>query len=245
MRALTATDALLLRAVDYRDADRILTLFTRELGVVSALARGAKGSRRRFSGVLEPYALLRVELETGRGDLYTLKRAELAQVWSGVLGDFDRIQAGAAALRLVRELCGPRSADPELFLALLQYLTLLDHLGDPARSALLLFAVQLLSRVGLGLGLTRCGRSGELVPPGRPAYFDPEVGAVVAARLGGGPVLLPGELRERLVRAQEGAWLDEARLPFGEGELAAARAALSAFIARHAPSDVGACLFPS
>jgi DNA repair protein RecO (recombination protein O) len=110
MRALTATDALLLRAVDYRDADRIVTLFTRELGVVSALARGAKGSRRRFSGVLEPYALLRVELEGGRGDLYTLKRAELAQVWSGVLGDFDRIQAGAAALRLVRELCGPRSA---------------------------------------------------------------------------------------------------------------------------------------
>lgn len=245
MRALTATDALLLRAVDYRDADRILTLFSRELGVVSALARGAKGSRRRFSGVLEPYALLRVELESGRGDLFTLKRAELGQVWRGVLGDLDRIEAGAASLRLVRELCGPRSPDPALFLALLQYLTLLDHVGDPARSALVLFVVHLLSRVGLALGLTRCGRSGEPVPPGRPAYFDPEVGAVVAAHLGGGPVLLPGELRERLVRAQGPAWLDEARQPLSDAELAAARAALSAFIARHAPSDVGACLFPA
>ena len=45
----TTTDALLLRAVDYRDADRVCTFFTHELGMVSAIARGAKSSKRRFA----------------------------------------------------------------------------------------------------------------------------------------------------------------------------------------------------
>lgn len=54
MRQVVASDALLLRASDYRDADRIVTLFTRELGKVSAIARAAKSSRRRFAGALEP-----------------------------------------------------------------------------------------------------------------------------------------------------------------------------------------------
>ena len=47
-------DSLLLGRSNYRDADLILTLFSQELGRVSALARGARKSTKRFSGSLEP-----------------------------------------------------------------------------------------------------------------------------------------------------------------------------------------------
>jgi len=241
---LLSAEAVLLRAVDYRDTDRILTLFTREHGILSAVARGAKGSKRRFQGVLEPYTLLHVELEHARSDLFTLKRAEVRTVLGGILADLDRMRAGAGALRLVRELCAPRMVEPALFLALVQYLTLVEHMGDQDRGALLVFSLRLLGLTGHRLGLTRCGRSGEEVPEGRSAYFEPSVGSVVSRRFGGGPILLGGALRARLDRAQGESWLDEAQLPFEPQDLAVARSALRAFLQLQAQSDVGACLFP-
>src|SRR5262245_33859927 len=59
-------DALVLRAVDYGESDRVVTLFTREHGCVSAMARAARKSKRRFAGALEGFALIHVELSTGR-----------------------------------------------------------------------------------------------------------------------------------------------------------------------------------
>ena len=44
------TPAVIVRAVDYGEADRVVTLLTRARGKVSAIARGARKSRRRFAG---------------------------------------------------------------------------------------------------------------------------------------------------------------------------------------------------
>ena len=44
------TRAIVLRLVDYRESDRIATLFTEALGRVGAIARGARKSQRRFGG---------------------------------------------------------------------------------------------------------------------------------------------------------------------------------------------------
>ena len=45
------TRAVVLRAVDYRDSDRIITLFTEQLGKVSAIARAARRIFRKLTAV--------------------------------------------------------------------------------------------------------------------------------------------------------------------------------------------------
>lgn len=238
--------ALLMRAVDYRDTDRILTLFTQDLGKLSAIARGARSSRRRFAGALEPYAIIRVELTPpGRGELWTLGSASIQQGFAGILRDLGRMEVAAAALLLLREAQAARLPDSELFLATVQYLTLVDVAGDPTRSALLAFALRALSRLGLAPRMDACGRSGAPVPDGRAAYFDPALGSVVSRRFGGGPFLLSGELRKRLILAQSEQWLSVAREDWEPETLASARAAMAAFVAAHVPGDVGARLFPA
>jgi DNA repair protein RecO (recombination protein O) len=47
-----STPAIVLRAVNYGEADRVVTLFGRDIGRVSALARSARKSQRRFAGGL-------------------------------------------------------------------------------------------------------------------------------------------------------------------------------------------------
>lgn len=238
------TDALLLRATDYRDADRIVTLFTHDLGKVSAVARGARGSRRRFSGALEPYAVVRVELELPRGELYTLKRADITRAFPAILTDLARMDVAGGALALVRDAHAPHVRDGELFVATLQYLTVVDHEGDPQRSLLLAFALRVLSLSGMAPRLSVCARSSEPVPAGKSAYFDPTLGAVVARRFGGGPFLLAGDTRERLTRAQEPGWLESARAPWEREQLKVARAAVAAFLAAHVGESLGSRLFP-
>lgn len=238
------TDALLLRAADYREADRILTLFTREAGKLSAIARGARSSRRRFAGSLEPYGVIRVELEGPRGELYTLKRAELTRAFPAILVDLSRMESAGAGLALVREAHAPHVVDELLFLAIVQFLTVLEHEADPQRSLLLGFAMRVLALVGLAPRLESCGRSGDPVPSDRSAYFDPTLGAVVARRFGGGPFLLSAALRGRLLRSQGENWLEAAREPWPHEELTLARSMLSAFMQRHFSEQLAARLFP-
>ena len=238
------TDALLLRSVDYRDADRIVTLFTRDAGKLSAVARGARGSKRRFGGALEPYAVIRVELDGPRGDLYTLKRAEPTRVFPGILAELERMDGAGAALALVREAHAQQVVDEALFLTCLQYLTVVDHEGDPQRGLLLGFAMRVLALVGLSPRLETCGRSGEPVPRERSAYFDPALGAVVSRRFGGGPFLLSAAVRERLVALQGEEWIERARSPWDAEELKHARAALAAFMRSHFSDALASRLFP-
>jgi DNA repair protein RecO (recombination protein O) len=238
------SDALLLRAVDYRDTDRILTLFTAERGKLSAIARGAKNSRRRFAGALEPYTLIRVELEPGKGELFTLKRAEIVQIFPALLGDLGRMEAAAAALMLLRDAHAAHVPDVQAFVSALQYLTLLEHEPDPARAALLAFAMRVLALAGLAPRLETCGRSDEVVPAGKAAYFDPALGALVSKRFGGGPFLLSWPVRERLLLARSEHWLEAARMPWQDEVLSGARCALAAFIASHLSPDLAGRLFP-
>ncbi len=239
---LVTTDALLLKATDYRDADRIVTLFTRDAGKLSAVARGARGSKRRFAGSLEPYSVIRVELEEGRGELLTLKRAELQRPFVRLLAELDRMEAAAGALALVREAHAPRVVDADLFVAAVQYLAVIDHEGDPQRSLLLAFALRVLALMGVAPRLAACGKSGEPVPADKGAYFDPTLGAVVSRKLGGGPFLLSALTRARLIAAQTEAWLD--RKEWEPSELATARAAMAAFLRAHAREELGSRLYP-
>jgi DNA repair protein RecO (recombination protein O) len=239
------TDALLLRATDYREADRIVTMFTRDAGKVSAIARGARSSKRRFAGSLEPYSIIRVELEPQRGELFALKRAEITRAFPSLLGELSRMEAAGSALALVREAHAPLVVDETLFLCAVQYLALVDHEGDPQRSLLLAFALRVLSLVGLSPRLAVCGRSGEPVPVSKAAFFDPTLGSVVARRFGGGPFLLSGALRARMVAAQGEHWLSSARDAWQPEELALARAAMASFVAAHFAPELASRLFPT
>ena len=84
---LLATDAIVLHAFDYLESSRILRLVTREAGVRSALARGARRSRRRFGSALDLFA---------QGSARALRRSRAATSTRSARFDVD---ARAAAAR--------------------------------------------------------------------------------------------------------------------------------------------------
>lgn len=197
--------AVVLRSVAYGEADRIVTLLTESRGKVAVMARGARKSRRRFAGALEPYALIEAELSLGRGSVGRLSQARVVRAFPGILADLGRMSVAAAGLELLRELSGERDEpDARLLPTVIRFFELAETgSSDALRYA---FALRVLAVLGLSPNLARCGRCGRPAPPGQAALFDPGLGAIVCRACGGGPVKLRGALRGSLQRASTRAW---------------------------------------
>lgn len=201
------TDALLLRRVEYGEADFIVTLFTRREGRVVALARGARKSRKRFAGALEPFFTLGIRFEERPGvDLATLVHAEVTRVRSALIADLGRMQLAGRALGWLRAALPPRTPEPHAFDRVER---LLDVLNDRAHERpeleLAQTGLSLLAGFGWSLDFERCVRCGKACPPDMAGLLDVVQGGLVCRACGGGRLRLDGAQRLRLARATAGA----------------------------------------
>jgi DNA repair protein RecO (recombination protein O) len=224
-----ATDALLVRGVDYRDADRIVTLMTRDLGKVGVVAYGAKHSKVRFPpGVLQPFQVLRVVLRARRGrDLLELAEAEVTEAFRSIPGDTGRYACSVYALELAREVTPEAEPDARPFEALVAFLKRIDHDGA-SPSALASIVLSLLIGAGFAPSLDRCAACGREAPRGKAGHFETGRGIVCSTCGGSGP-LLRGSVREGLIQAA--AW--ESLTACSEAELAVAVHLLCGFAHEH------------
>jgi DNA repair protein RecO (recombination protein O) len=182
--------AVVLRTVDYGEADRVVTLLSRERGKLVAFARGARASRRRFGGGLEPFTLLAAELaERGGGDaMARLDSISVERAFHNVRGDLARIGCAAYAVELAGALVRDHEPHPPLFELLVGYLGRLD--AAPARPAeLRVFELGALEAAGFQPRLDGCARCGQEAGQGeRGAPFSPADGGLLCERCGAGAV---------------------------------------------------------
>jgi len=173
--------AIVLRAVDYGEADRVITLLSRERGKVTAFARAARASRRRFGGGLEPFTLVAAELRERQGaDLLGLESVSPLRPHGAIRGDLARIACASYAAELARELVRDHEPHEELFELLLAYLGVLDR--SAARPATLrAFELGALRAAGLAPRLDACARCGGPLPARGPVRFDPAHGGALCA----------------------------------------------------------------
>ncbi len=87
------TEALILGSMRYREADRIVTLYTRDRGRLGALAKGVRRTKSKVGGRLEPFSLVRVSLYSGRS-LYTIVGVDTLRTFQGVRDELFRMEEG-------------------------------------------------------------------------------------------------------------------------------------------------------
>ncbi len=110
--ASLSTPAIVLRAINYGEADRIVTLFGRETGRLSAMARGARKSQRRFAGGLGLCAVGVAALrERANAELLTLEGFDATAGHAALGADVGRMAHAAYAAELVSKLCAARQVE--------------------------------------------------------------------------------------------------------------------------------------
>jgi DNA repair protein RecO (recombination protein O) len=199
------TSAIVLRVVNYAEADRIVTLFGRDTGRISALARGARKSQRRFAGGLSLCAVGSAALRERAGaELATLERFDATDSHASLGTDVARMAHAAYTAELVGKLCAPRQVEPAVFDWLTELLRRLDGEGASAER-LRVFEIGLLSHLGFGPVLDTCAVcAGDAFAGRAPSEisfrWDPDRGgAVCSACARGGRPLQPA-VREALIR---------------------------------------------
>lgn len=221
-------EALVLSTVDFGEADRIVTLFTRGHGRLSAFAAGARKSKRRFAGALEAGTHLTAQLVSTRGDTHRLDKVDVIRSFHRIRDDLARIARAMYCLELCRELTRDHQPNEPLFDALAQYLGLLeDKKAGP--TSLIKFELDALQYTGFMPRFAPCALCGQ--PTGDRPRFDPEHGGAVchacSARV---PTAIPvrPEVVDALARLQAGE-----RTPLPAELRARSRELLNLFIAHH------------
>ena len=238
MRARAKIRAVVLRTVDYGESDRVVTLLSEERGKLAAFARGARASRRRFGGALEPFTLLDAEVRERPGsDLLVLESVHVVRPFGAIRGDLARIACAGYACELARELVRDSEPHPDLVDLLVEYLGRLD--SGPARpAALRAFELGALRAAGLMPRLDACARCGEAIAvagEGERLRFDPAQGGFLCRNCApssqGGREASPATARA--LAALQAAGLASAEAAMPASVAAEARDVLTTFIEHH------------
>ena len=196
------TDALVLHAFDYLETSRIFRLATREAGVQSVLARGARKSKARYGSALDLFAsgTAEVYMKPGR-ELHTLASFDVQRSRDRLAGALERFTAASAIAELAIRF-GTGESHAELYDALV---ATFDAIGErPAAEAIdaaLGGAWRLLSHMGFAPAIDDCASCHSPVAPDAMASFSHPAGGVLCRRcssLAGTSRHLPPEARESL-----------------------------------------------
>ena len=123
------TRGLVLRSRDYGESSRIFWVFTRDLGLVRALARSVREPRSKIRGNVEDLALLDLSLVEGR-ELWRIVGTGDISRGAGVLGSRTKMQSLARAVALLLRFIQGEDPHPELFDDLEAALGRLEELSE-------------------------------------------------------------------------------------------------------------------
>ncbi len=172
-------EAVVLRTHKLGEADRIITLLTRQNGRVRAVAKGVRRTTSRWGSRLEPFTHVDLQLAEGRS-LDVITQAETLDPFSKGLGlDYDRYTCGTVMLETAEKLI-VEDKQP----ALQQFLLLVGGLralvgGEHQPSQVLdSFMLRSLSVAGYAPSFELCARCGD---PGPHRWFSPSAGGVLCS----------------------------------------------------------------
>lgn len=180
-----STSAILIRRVDYGDYDLILNFLTRDRGKISAIAKSAKRSRKRFGGVLELFNSLDIVVSRGRGKgLSVVNEASLIKPLFNIGTDIKKTAYASYWAELTNLWLEEGRAQTGIYDLLDHVLAELDAGAVSGEVLSILFQMRFLNLSGLCPNLSHCSTcSIEMdAAPRHRMNFDLSKGGVVCER---------------------------------------------------------------
>lgn len=171
-------EAVVLRTHKLGEADRIVTLLTREHGKVRAVAKGVRRTASKFGSRLEPFMVTDVQLYVGRS-LDIVQQAEtLGSYGADIVSDYDRYTAASAMVETADRLTDAEASIQQYLLLVggLRALARDEHDPELIANSYLLRAVAI---AGWSPTFGQCARCGA---PGPHSAVVPQLGGVVCSQ---------------------------------------------------------------
>lgn len=171
------SDAIVLAIKDWRGADKIVTLFTRDFGKITVLAYGLRKPKSSLAGCVQLFSQIDAQLESGK-NLDVLRQASLLKSNRLLREDLCRMAYAALIVEVTAELWPERDAHQAVYEVLCSAMQLVAERNP--RIASIAVCWQLLSMAGFQPEIDHCvycGNDEEF----QPLCFDSEAGGVTCS----------------------------------------------------------------
>jgi len=210
-------EAVVLRHSDWGEADRLLVLYTLELGKVRALAKGVRRPRSRKAGHLEPFTRVTLQLARGR-DLPIVSQADTLEAYLRLREELLLSTYASYVVELLDRFTYEEGENRSLYRLLVDTLGRLSS-GNAPEPAVRYYEIRLLDLLGFRPQLFHCvSCQTEIVQQDQ--FFSAELGGVLCPGCGGQdarawPVTMRG--LKYLRHFQRSSFSEAARAPLSPG----------------------------
>jgi len=166
MSEIVKTEAVVLKAIKYRDTSKIVTFFSKEHGKLSAILKGARSSKTMYGNALEPMSHVALVLYEKKGrDIQTLTQCEPVHAYRHLFEDFDKMGIGMAVIELIRDIAHEQEKNVPLFHLLTETLNALNSASRNYLNLFFYFEIRMLDILGFSPSFGQCIECGEDIFP--------------------------------------------------------------------------------
>ncbi|MGB5686373.1 MAG: DNA repair protein RecO [Candidatus Electrothrix sp.] len=183
------TECIVLKNVDLGESDKIITLYSPDIGRFAVIAKGAKRSQKRFVNKLEEFSLLDISYRPAKHNrLHFLSEAELKEAFLSLRTNWQRYCAATLANELVLRCTGEHDPDSRIF-SLLHWLLEALHHGASPLPTVVFFHLHLLDACGYRPRLKHCANCSCSPDKNRGLNFalQPSNGTLLCSQCNGNP----------------------------------------------------------
>ncbi|MCG5432553.1 DNA repair protein RecO [Mycobacterium sp. MYCO198283] len=197
--------AVVLRQHKLGEADRIVTLLTRNHGLVRAVAKGARRTRSKFGARLEPFAHIDVQLHPGRNLDIVTQVAAIDAFAADIVSDYGRYTSACAILETAERLAGEeRAPAPALHQLTIGALRAVADATRPRELVLDAYLLRAMGIAGWAPSLTECARC---ATPGPHRAFSVAAGGSVCMHCRpSGSTTPPHAVLDLMTALRDGDW---------------------------------------
>lgn len=149
------TKGIIIKATDYKDSDKIVTIFSADLGIIKARARGVKKAKAKMAFATQPFALVDFVL-VAKGGFYTIISASSIDQFFDITADFDKYIFCLACLEVCEKTIKENDANKDLFLLLLNSLKMVCYDNASSMLVFIKFMFEALKCLGFAMNLSVC-----------------------------------------------------------------------------------------
>jgi DNA repair protein RecO (recombination protein O) len=177
-------EGVVLRHADWGEADRLLTIYSRERGKVRAIAKGARRIRSRKAGHLEPFTRVTLQLAKGR-DLLIITQVDTVDAFLAIHEDLVRTGQAAYAVELLDRFSWEENTENQrIYRLLTDTLKRIEQEADPWL-AMRFYEVHMLDLLGYRPHLFECANC-EREIKAEEQFFSADKGGVLCPSCGAG-----------------------------------------------------------
>lgn len=177
MAFLTVT-GIVTRYVNYKENDRILTIFTQEMGRLDACARGCRRPKSPLLSCSQPFVFAEFQIFAGK-ERYTIDQCDVRETFYPLREDIDRFAVGSAILALSQHAVQAAEPNPELFSLLYHGLSFLCYGESLPIDIGLCFVTRFIRTAGFCPIITSCAACGADLRAMQTMCFASDAGGVL------------------------------------------------------------------